>query len=106
YDVVTDQRADGNEVRPDGVELGQEVLKVQLNLPEDLLVVVHQVHLVHGDRQVWNTQQRGDIGMPPRLGKEPLPGIHQNDCQLGRGSAGDHIPGELLVSGGIGDDEL
>ncbi len=44
--------------------------------------------------------------MPPRLGEHALARIDQQDRDIRRRCAGDHVPGVLLVSGRVGDDEL
>src|SRR2546422_894100 len=44
--------------------------------------------------------------MPPRLGKDPVPRVNQNDGQVRGGGPGGHVPRVLLVTGGVGDDEV
>src|SRR6187402_2236416 len=44
--------------------------------------------------------------MAPRLRYHALPGINQNDRQVGGGGAGRHVARVLFVAGRIGDDEF
>ncbi len=43
--------------------------------------------------------------MPVGLGEQALAGIYQQHSRVGRGSAGRHVAGVLLVPGSIGNDE-
>ena len=44
--------------------------------------------------------------MTARLRQDAFAGIDQDDGHIGRGGAGGHIAGVLLVARGVGDDEL
>ena len=48
---------------------------------EDLLVVVDQVHLVDGQHQVRDAEQRGDRGVPAGLLDDAVAGVDQDDDQ-------------------------
>ena len=67
--------------------------------------VVDEVHLVDGEDDVRDAQQRGDRGVPAGLLDDAVAGVDQDDGQLGGGGAGDHVPGVLHVAGGVGEDE-
>jgi hypothetical protein len=67
-------------------------------------VTFDQVHLVHRQHHVANTQQRGDVGVPAGLGQQALARIDQHHGEVRGGRAGGHVAGVLLVAGTIGDD--
>ena len=71
-----------------------------------VLVIIHQVHLVHRQHQILDPEQMGEIGMTPGLDQNPFPRIDQYDCGIGGRSACHHIAGILFVPRCIGDDEL
>src|SRR3546814_10510894 len=52
-----------------------------------------------------DAQQVDDVAMSTRLRQYTAPGIDQDDCEVGRGSAGGHIAGVLLVAWRVGNDE-
>ncbi len=47
------------------------------NVVEPALVEIDQIHLVHGEDELANAEQRTQKGVPPRLLQEPLPGVDQ-----------------------------
>ena len=51
-------------------------------------------------------QQAGDEGVAPGLLEHALAGVDQDDREVGRRGAGDHVAGVLNVPGRVGDDEL
>jgi hypothetical protein len=53
-----------------------------------------------------DAEQRGDEGVPARLLEDALAGIHQDQREVGRRGAGDHVARVLLVARRVGDDEL
>ena len=85
------QARERNEVRADGFKY--------------IARIINQIHFVDRQHDVANPQQRGDDGMPPRLGLQALAGIDQNDRQIGRAGTGDHVARVLLVTRRVGDDE-
>ena len=105
-DVVALQRRDRNEVQIGQVQSRGKVLVVVANLLEDLLAVIDQVHLVDGDQDVLDAQQRRDEGMPFGLRQHAVPGVDQDDRQVGGRGAGGHVARVLLVARRVGDDEL
>ena len=59
-DVVPVERAERDEFDVLDVEPRQELLELRANLEEALLAPADEVHLVDGDDQMRNPQQRGD----------------------------------------------
>ena len=51
-------------------------------------------------------EQRDQVAVPAGLGEDALAGVDQDHREVGRGGAGDHVAGVLLVARGVGDDEL
>jgi hypothetical protein len=79
---------------------------VGLDPLENVLIEVHQIHLVDGYDDVLDAQQRGDEAVALGLSLHAIAGIDQNDRQVAGGRPGGHVAGVLLVAGGIGNDEL
>ena len=79
---------------------------VTLDLLEHRLVVADDIHLVDRHDDVLDAQQRHDERMPLCLGEDAVPRVDENDGEVGRRGPRGHIPGVLLVAGGVGDDEL
>ena len=73
---------------------------------EDLLRIADEVDLVDGEHDVADAEQRGDEGVPPRLGQHALARVDQDHREIGVGGAGRHVAGVLLVARRVGDDEL
>src|SRR5690606_26898646 len=63
------------------------------------------VHLVDGDEEVRNAQERGDGGMPARLPGDAGGGIDQYHRQVCARGPGDHVARVLLMAWRVGDDE-
>ena len=77
-----------------------------LDLAEALLRVVDEVHLVDRDGDVPDPDQRDQVAVAPRLRQHALARVDQHHGAVGRRGARDHVAGVLLVSRGVGDDEL
>ena len=73
---------------------------------ERALVVIDQVHLVHGKHEAADADQLGEIGMAPGLGQHALARIDQQHGEVGGRRAGHHVARILLVARRVGDDEL
>ena len=73
---------------------------------EHRLVVVDQVHLVDAHDDVRHAQQRREERVAPALLGDALAGVEQDQRDVGRRGAGDHVPGVLDVARGVRDDEL
>ena len=88
------------------VEAGGEGLIIAADLLVSLLRVIDDVHLVDGDDDVLDAQQRDDESVPLGLHQDAVAGVDQNDGQVGGRCAGRHVAGVLLVARRIGDDEF
>ena len=77
-----------------------------LELPEALLGVVDEIHLVDRDRDMPDPEQRHQVAVPARLRQQPLARVDQDHRAVRGRGAGDHVPRVLLVPGRVGDDEL
>ena len=87
------------------VEAREELLELVADFDEALFAPVHEVHLVHGNDQVRDAQQRGDAGVAAALLAGAQARVHEHDGEVGGGGAGDHVARVLHVAGGVGDDE-
>ena len=106
HHVVALQRRHRNEGEAADLKpLGQGA-EVAADGVENLLRPLDQVHLVDGDNDVRDLEQRGDDGVAARLVQQTLLGVDEDDGEVGRAGAGDHIPGVLEVAGSVGHDEL
>ena len=72
---------------------------------EDLLRVTHEIHLVHGEQDVPNAEQRDDASMASSLREQAFSGINEDHRQVGGGRTRRHVPGVLLVARRVGHDE-
>ena len=82
----------------EGTEFGRDLVEARL-------VPVDEVHLVHGDDDVADPEQRGDEEMAPRLLEHAVAGVQQHDAQVRGGRARDHVAGVRHVPRGVRDDE-
>ena len=76
-DVVAGKRADRNEDALDwiagiGCNLVQDELEIALDSAKASFVIANKVHLVDGDQDVLDPQQRCDVGMAARLDEHAL----------------------------------
>ena len=76
------------------------------DLAEPCLGVVDEVHFVYGQYDVADPEQRDQVAVAACLRNDARAGVDQNDGQIGRRAAGDHVARVLFVSRGVGDDEL
>lgn len=76
------------------------------DLLEALLRPVDEVHLVHGENDMLNPQQRRQECVPAGLFQQAVAGVDEHDRQLRGRRARDHVAGVLDVPRGVGDDEL
>ncbi|RMV96151.1 hypothetical protein ALP01_05381 [Pseudomonas caricapapayae] len=79
---------------------------IGLDRLEHALVKTIEVHLVDGDNDMLDAQQRSDIAVTAGLGLHAIARIHQNDRQVTGRSTSGHVTGVLLMSWRIGNDEL
>ena len=87
-------------------ETGRKIAILGADPFENLLVVADQIQLVHGKRDMADSEQRGDDGVSAGLPQNTPAGIHKNDGEIGSRGAGRHVARILLMPRRIGDDEL
>ena len=80
--------------------------KLGANAMEDLLFVIDKIHLVHGDYEMRDAQQRCNVGVPHGLSGDAALGVQQNDGELRGGRAGGHVARVLLMPGRVGQNEF
>ena len=76
------------------------------DLIEALLRPLDHVHLVNRNHYMADAQQRHDIAVTACLRQHPLARIEQDHRKVGRRGASDHVARVLLVTWGVGHDEL
>ena len=86
-------------------EICGKSLKYLGDFEEPALLEGDEVHLVDGEDQVTNAQQRADEGVPFGLGQHALARIDQDHRQAAIRGGGRHVAGVLLVPRRIGDHE-
>ena len=72
---------------------------------ETRLRAFDEIHLVHGQHDPADAEQRQQPAVPPRLGQQALARIDQHDGQVRGRGGGDHVARVLLVARGVGQDE-
>ena len=82
------------------------VAGLEANLIEYLFVEIDQVHFIHSQYHMFDTQQRNQISVAAGLRNYTGTGIYQDNSQVGSRTAGYHVTGILFVSRSIGDDKL
>ena len=105
-DVVPPQSGERDADDVVDTELGGERPEVRRHTVEDLLGVPDQVELVDRQDHVTDAQERDEEGVPPGLGHHAGAGVDEDERQLGRGRAGDHVAGVLLMPRRVRHDEL
>src|SRR5471030_2823057 len=83
-----------------------ELQVIGLDRLEHAFVEAIEVHLVDGDHDVLDAEQRGNEAVATGLGLHAVTGIDQDDRQVTGGRTGGHVAGVLLMARGIGDDEF
>ena len=73
---------------------------------EARLVEIDEIHLVDGERDPADAEQRQDAGMPPRLRQHPAARIDQQHGEIAIRRAGRHVARVLHMTRRIGDDEF
>ena len=105
-DVVALQRRQRDERHLVEADLRSELAVLGLDAAEDRLGVVDEVHLVDRHDDALDAEQRHEVAVATGLGEHTAAGVDQDDGDVGRRGAGHHVAGVLLVSGGVGHDEL
>ena len=104
-DVVPEAggQGDGRD-RGEGERPGEALVVVD-DVTEALAGEADEVHLVHGQDDVLDAEQRADVAVAPCLREDALAGVEENHRRVRGGSARRHVARVLLVPGRVGDDE-
>jgi len=105
HDIVAVERADRDEGDVLDAEPRQKLLERLADLLETRPAPADEVHLVDGDDDVRDAQQRSDGGVAAALLDDAGARIDEHDGEVGRGGARHHVARVLHVAGRIGDDE-
>src|SRR3546814_2261496 len=76
------------------------------DLVKAFLTIAHQVHLVDRQHHIADADQVNEIAMPPRLCQHALPGVNQDNGEVGGRSTRHHVPRILLMARRVSDNEL
>ena len=93
--------ATGIAVCVDDPEPGRELAQLGLDLAEAILLVVDEVHLVHAEHDVGDTEESHDRRVPTRLLDDALARVEQDDGHVRGRGAGDHVARVLHVPRGV-----
>jgi hypothetical protein len=104
-DVVAVERAQRDADDLLQSDLTGEAAVLVLDRPESSFVPPDEVHLVHSEQNISDTDEREQIRVATRLRDDTLLRIDEDDARLGGGGSRDHVSRVLLVSGCIRDDE-
>lgn len=105
YHVIALERGNGHDGGIGNVQALGNFVEFGLDIAEDLLVIVHEVDLIHREDDVAHAQERGHVEVAAGLFDDAVAGIDKQHHHLRGGHAGDRIAGVLHVAGGIGEDE-
>ena len=105
-DVVAVQGADRDEFHILDIQARQKLLKLFADLDEAFFAPAHEVHLIDRDDEMRDAQERGDATVAAALLDDAETGIHEDDREIGRGGARDHVARVLDMARRIRDDEL
>ena len=106
HHIVAPERRERHEGDVVDLELGGEVGELGADGLERGLVVVDEVHLVHGHHEARNAQECGQERVAAGLLEHTLAGVDEDDRHVGRRGTGDHVARVLHVARGVRDDEL
>ena len=106
HDIVAFACGEGEAGDIVDAEVVGEFAVLRYYIIEDLLVEAHEVHLVHGEHDVLDAEERDEERVAARLCDDALARIHEDDGEIGCGAACNHVACILLMSRGVGDDEL
>src|SRR6266851_2342231 len=103
-DHVAVAGADGDDRRGGEIEPG-EIARGRVRHPvERVLGVAAAVHLVDGDDDLADAEEVQQEGVAPRLLRQALDHVDDQDRRLRRGGAGQHVLEELDMAGRVDDD--
>ena len=86
------------------LQVDEKVAVFGLDLAEPSLVVADQVHLVDEHRELADAEHRHQVAVPPRVLAHAFHGVDHEQGRLGARGAGDQVPDELDVPGGVDED--
>ena len=102
-EVVAVERGDRDRHLVLDAERGGEVVELLLDLVEPRLVEVDEIHLVDGEDEVGDGEERRDQRVAARLLDHALARVDEHDGDVGRRGAGDHVARVLDVARGVGE---
>ncbi len=105
-DVVAAQPGHRDRHRLGQIDLPREVAVFVDDGLEDLARAVDEVHLVHGQHDVPDSEQGDDVAVPARLRQHALARVDQDHGEIGGRGAGHHVARVLLVPRRVRNDEL
>ncbi len=105
-DVVAAQPRHGDRDDLRKLDLPGEVTVLGDDGVEDLARAIDEIHLVDGQHDVPDAEQRNDVAVPAGLRQHALARVDQDHGEVGGRGAGDHVACVLLVAGRVRDDEL
>ena len=79
-------------------ERGGQLVELARDLVEPRLVEVDEIHLVDGEDEVGDGEERRDQRVAARLLDHALAGVEQHDGDIGGRGAGDHVARVLDVA--------
>ena len=100
-----DGRALGDRSTPIGPGGRRKVEELPLHPLEMLGAMGDEIHLVHADDEVPDSEQRRDAGMAPCLLDDALTRIDEQDRGVGRTCSRRHVARVLHMTGRVGEDE-
>ena len=101
--ILGDER-DDNDARK--TQMLGEVAKILFDLLKDFGRITDQIHLVDGDDDMPNAEDRHDDAVPLRLRQDAFARIDEQHGEVRSRGACRHIAGILFMAGRIGDNEL
>ena len=87
-------------------DFGGERQKVGRHAVEDVLSVPDEVELVDHEHRLTDAQERDQEAVPPGLGHHTGSGVDEDERQISRGRARDHVARVLLVARRVRHNEL
>ena len=104
-DIVAETRRERDCRNGDLAEIRCEGRKALGNLIEPSPIELDQVHLIHGEHDLPDTEQATNKGVPLGLRQHAFARVDKDHGEFGGRSAGRHIARVLLVPRRIGDDK-
>ena len=99
-------RGDRDEGHPGEAQARRERAELVAQAGEDLLAVVHDVHLVHRHDELGDAQKPCDEGVATALRQHPEARVEQDDGDVGGRRPRGHVARVLHVAGRVGEDVL